>query len=276
MAQISAADVAKLRKLTGAGMMDCKKALEETDGDFNAAIDTLRKRGQKVAAKRADREASEGVILADVTKDGKRGAMVVLNCETDFVARNQDFINFTSDILAIAINSNPATLEELKQLPYKSGTINDEVFNLNGVIGEKIELSYYDKIDAELVSIYIHPGNKLASMVGFSKSDFDIQASKDIAMQVAAMNPVAVDKESVSQEMIDKELEIGKALAINEGKPESMAEGIAKGRLTKFFKESTLLSQDFIKNNKISVGDYLATTCKDLKITEFKRYSLAL
>ena len=274
MAQIKAADVAKLRKMTGAGMMDCKKALEETNCDFDEAVDLLRKKGQKIASKRADRDASEGAVIAKVSENGKLGAMIVLNCETDFVAKNADFVAFATDIADIAISNNSANLDKLKQLSYKSGTVNEEVINQTGVIGEKIDLSFFEKIEAEYVIAYIHPGNKVASMVGFSKPNVDLQVAKDVAMQVAAMSPVSVDKDSVPQEVIDKEIEIGKEQALNEGKPAELAEKIAVGRLNKFFKESTLLSQQFIKDNKKSVADYIKESDKDLKVTEIKRFSL--
>jgi elongation factor Ts len=274
MTKISAKDVAKLRKMTGAGMMDCKKALIETNGNFEEAIDTLRKKGQKVAGKRADRDATEGAVLAKTSNDSKRAAMVVLNCETDFVAKNEDFVKFTQQILDVAVEKNPSNLEELKQLEVNGAKISDEVINQTGVIGEKIELSHYDKIEAEHTAVYIHPGNKLVSIAGFNKSGFEIQAAKDVVMQIAAMSPVAVDKSDVSQQIIDKEIEIGKEQAIQEGKPEELAEKISIGKLNKFFKDSTLLNQQFIKNNKQTVRDYLKVTDKDLIVTGFKRYSL--
>jgi len=274
MADIKAADVAKLRKMTGAGMMDCKKALIETNGDFDAAVDALRKKGQKVAAKRAEREATEGAVIAKVSEDGKLGAIVVLNCETDFVAKNEDFVNFASKIAEIAVANKPADLEALKAADFDKGTIADEVINQTGVIGEKIDLSFFACVEGEKVVAYIHPGNKLASVVAFNKADVDAQVAKDVAMQIAAMNPVAIDQSDVSEEIINKELEIGKELAINEGKPAEMAEKIARGRLGKFFKENTLNNQVFVKDGKKTIKQYLQEADKDLAVVAFKRFTL--
>ena len=273
MAQITAADVSKLRKTTGAGMMDCKKALEEADGNFDKAIEIIRKKGQAIANKRADREASEGVVLAKVTGDASQGAMIVLNCETDFVAKNEDFIKFATSILDTALAEKPADLDALKQLKLGDKTVADKVVEQIGVIGEKLDLAYYDKIEAPQVIPYIHPGNKLATLVGLNKV-VDLQVGKDVAMQIAAMSPVAVDKTDVPADVIEKEKEIGKEQARREGKPENMLDKIAEGKLNKFFKESTLLNQDFTKDNKLSVRQYLQNTDKELTVTEFKRYSL--
>ena len=276
MTTINAADVAKLRRITLAGMMDCKKALEEADGNFDKAIEIIRKKGQAVANKRADREAGEGVVLSKVSPGGKSGAMIVLNSETDFVAKNAEFLSLANNILNIALANNPATLEELKSLKLDGTKLGEKIVEYIGVIGEKIELSYYEKIDAPFVQAYIHPGNKLATLVGFSKGGHDQQVYKDIAMQIAAMNPVAIDKDDVRPETIAQEIEIGKEQARREGKPEEMLEKIAQGKLTKFFKESTLLNQDFIKDNKMTIRQYLQTVDKDLKVTLFKRYTLNL
>ncbi|MDZ4824089.1 MAG: translation elongation factor Ts [Flavobacteriales bacterium] len=272
---ITAADVNKLRQITGAGMMDCKKALVESNGDYDAAIDILRKKGQKVAANRSDRDASEGLVIAKTTADGKRGVMIVLNCETDFVAKNADFGNVANNILETAITNSPASLDDLKALNYTgtSLTINDKITEEIGKIGEKIELSFYGVVSGETVFCYNHPGNKLAAMAGFNKAIND-EVAKDVAMQIAAMAPVALDEKSVPQEVIEKEIEIGKELAINEGKPAEMAEKIAMGRLTKFYKESTLLNQEFIKDNKLTVSQYIKTADKDATVTEFKRFAL--
>lgn len=272
---ITAADVNKLRTITGAGMMDCKKALVEANGDFDAAIDLLRKKGQKVAANRSDREASEGVVIAKSTDGGKRGVMIVLNCETDFVAKNSSFSDVANHILDAAIEKKPATLEDLKALNYPGTdvTINEKITEEIGKIGEKIELSYFADVTAGKVFCYNHPGNKLAAVVGFNK-DTDEETAKSVAMQVAAMAPVSVDESSVPEEVKQKEIEIGKEQAINEGKPAEMAEKIAMGRLNKFFKENTLLNQEFIKDNKLSVSQYLKSTDKDLTVTEFKRFAL--
>jgi elongation factor Ts len=276
MVTISAADVAKLRRVTLAGMMDCKKALEEADGNFDKAIEIIRKKGQAVANKRADREATEGVVLSRVTPDGKHGAMIVLNSETDFVAKNADFIGFASKILDIAIAKNPADLEALKALPFDKVTVGEKVIEYVGIIGEKLQLSYFEKVEAPHVQAYIHPGNMLATLVGFTKSGMDGRVYKDVAMQVAAMNPVAVDKNDVPASVIAQEIEIGKEQARRDGKPEAMLEKIAQGKLGKFFKESTLLNQDFVKDNKMTIGQYLKSADKDLTVTAFKRYTLNL
>jgi elongation factor Ts len=274
MANITAADVARLRRTTLAGMMDCKKALEEADGNFDKAIEIIRKKGQAVANKRADRDATEGVVLSKNSSDSKSGCMIVLNSETDFVAKNADFIALAEKILNIALTSKPSNLEELKNLPMEGATVGEKVIEYIGIIGEKLELSYYEKIEAQHVQGYIHPGNKLATLAGFTKAGLDIQVYKDIAMQIAAMNPVAVDKADVPQSVIDQEIEIGKEQARREGKPEEMLEKIAQGKLSKFYKESTLLNQEFIKDNKMTIGQYLKSVDKDLTVTSFKRYNL--
>jgi elongation factor Ts len=276
MAVINAADVAKLRRVTLAGMMDCKKALEEADGNFDKAIEIIRKKGQAVANKRADREATEGVVLSKTTQDSKLGAIIVLNSETDFVAKNADFMVLANKILDIALANKPANLEELKSLPLDGGKIGDKIVEYVGIIGEKLDLSYYEKIEAARVQAYIHPGNKLATLAGFTRSDADAQVYKDVAMQIAAMNPVAVDKDSVPESVIAQEIEIGKEQARRDGKPEDMLEKIGQGKLIKFFKESTLLNQDFVKDNKMTIRQYLQSANKDLTVTDFKRYSLNL
>jgi len=274
--KISAAEVNKLRKQTGAGMMDCKKALVEAEGDFEKAVDILRKKGQKVAAKRSERDATEGVVLAGKTEDGKHGAIIVVNCETDFVAKNDDFTKFAEKILNIALDKMPADLDALKALPFNDNmTVEEKITEQTGVIGEKIELSSYDTIDADSVITYIHPGNKLASVVGLNKSGDFSEVGKDVAMQVAAMAPVALDKDSVPQDVINKEIEVGKDLAIQEGKPAELAEKIAMGRLNKFFQENTLLNQAFIKDNKKSIKQYLGEAEDGLSVTSFKRFSLS-
>ena len=276
MANISSADVAKLRRVTLAGMMDCKKALEEADGNFDKAIEIIRKKGQAVANKRSDREATEGVVLSKVSQNGKTGALIVLNSETDFVAKNGDFLALANKILDIALEKSPENLDELKSLPLDGGKIGEKVIEYIGIIGEKLDLSYFEKIEAEHVQAYIHPGNRLSTLVGFSKAGADVQLYKDVAMQVAAMNPVAVDKDNVPQNIITQELEIGREQAKRDGKPEEMLDKIAQGKLTKFYKESTLLNQDFVKDNKITVKQYLQSAAKDLTVTDFKRFSLNL
>lgn len=275
MAQISASDVSKLRKTTGAGMMDCKNALQDADGDFDKAIEIIRKKGQAVANKRADREATEGVVLAQTNSDNTFGALIVLNCETDFVAKNENFVSFANSILELAINNKPEDLKGLLSLSLNEKIVADVITEQVGIIGEKLELSAYEKVDAQDVITYIHPGNKLATIVGFNKTVPDNQVAKDIAMQVAAMNPVAVDKNDVPENIIEKEKEIGRDQARQEGKPDNIIEKIAEGKLNKFFKDSTLLNQDFIKESKVTVAQYLNNVDKELKVTEFKRYSLS-
>ena len=249
--EIKAADVMKLRHATNAGMMDCKKALQEAEGDFDKAVDIIRKRGLIVASKRADREAKEGCVLAHA--EGKKGVMVSLNCETDFVAKNENFINFTRQILNAAFANMPATKEELMAIQIDGRSIADQIAEQTGVIGEKLELAYYGKVEAEATIAYIHPGNKLATVVGFNK-EADVQAKKDVA--------------------IAHELEIGREKAREEGKPENMLDKIAEGRLNKFYQESTLLNQAFVKDGKQTVKAYLAGVDKDLTVTGFIRFTL--
>lgn len=267
------ADVVKLRKATGAGMMDCKNALTEAEGNFDRAVEIIRERGKLVASKRADRDATDGVVLAKATEDAKYGAVVVLNCETDFVAKNENFIGFTTKILDLALENKPATLDELKELVLDGRTVGTHVTEQTGIIGEKLELSYFGKVEAELVVPYIHPGNKLATLVGLSQV-VDVQVGKDVAMQVAAMSPVAVNRESVPQSTVEKELEIAKEKFRLEGKPEAMLDKIAQGALQKFFKDSTLLEQDFIKDSKLTVKQYLTSVEKSLTVIGFDRYGL--
>jgi elongation factor Ts len=273
--EISAADVMKLRKATGAGMMDCKTALADAEGDFNRAIDIIREKGKLVASKRADRDATEGVVLAKVNATRTSGAIVVLNCETDFVAKNENFVAFAERILDAAIANNSADLNAVKALLLDGRTVENHVIEQTGVIGEKLDLPYFAKLDAETVVAYIHPGNKLSTLVGFNKAGVDVQVTKDVAMQVAAMNPVAVDKDDVPAEIVAKELEIAKEKFRQEGKPEAMLDKISQGALVKFFKESTLLNQAFIKENKQTVGEFLQSTDKGLTVTGFFRYNLA-
>ncbi len=272
---ITAADVNTLRKQTGAGMMDCKNALVEANGDFDAAVDILRKKGQKVAAKRGDRDAKEGLVLAKTASDEKSGVIVVVNCETDFVAKNDAFVEFASIIASVAVDNMPASVDELKNLNFSDGvTIAEKIIEQTGVIGEKIDISGYEKIAADTVYAYNHPGNGIASLVGLNGSG-KAEAAKDVAMQIAAMAPIAVDKDHVSADVIAKEIEIGKDLAIQEGKPAEMAEKIAQGRLNKFFKENTLLAQSYIKDNKMTIQQFLESTEKGLTVTDFKRFSLS-
>jgi len=274
MAEIKAADVAKLRKITGAGMMDCKVALEEANGDFDAAIDFLRKKGQKVANKRADRDATEGAVIAKVSADGSFGVLMSLNCETDFVAKNDDFVKTVHEFADLAIANKVKNIDELKNLSYKDHTIGGEVVNLNGVIGEKIDISVFEVIEAATVAAYIHPGNKVATLAGFNKPNVEESLRKDIVMQIAAMAPIAIDKDDVNQDVIAKEIEIGKEIAIQEGKPAEMAEKIAVGKLNKFFQDNTLNNQAFIKDNKVTVKQHLAQYDKDLQVVAIRRNSL--
>ncbi|GHT79082.1 elongation factor Ts [Bacteroidia bacterium] len=275
---ISAQEVAKLRKMTGAGMMDCKRALEEANGNYDDAIAIIRKKGQLVASKRADRDTTEGCVIAKVSGDATKGVLSVLSCETDFVAKGADFIKFSQDIADAALQNNAANLDAVKALKVNGLTVTEGIEGKVAVIGEKIELNFYDSLEAKEVIAYIHPGNKLACLVGFSKTLTDKQVGKDIAMQIAAMNPVAVDKDSVPDNVVKKELEIALDQTQNDpknaGKPADLLEKIAKGKLEKFFKEQTLLNQEFIKDGKITVRDYIKGVDKDLTVTKFVRFSL--
>ena len=272
---ITAADVKKLRETTGAGMMDCKKALGESNGDFEGAIEILRKKGQKLSAKRADREATEGVVIAKVDADRKNGIVVKLGCETDFVAKNTDFVGFAEEIAALALAQLPENTEALLALDFNGMALGDKITEQIGVIGEKVEVSSYEKLSGEQVVPYIHMGNKAGVVVALSKAgDAFEQAGKDVAMQVAAMKPVAVDKDGVDAEIVQKEIEIGKEVARNEGKPEEMLEKIAMGKLNRFYKDNTLLNQIFVKDGKKTVQQYLKDIDGDLTVTDFKHLKL--
>ncbi len=273
---ITAADINKLRQMTGAGMMDCKKALTEAEGDFEKAIDELRKKGQKVAANRSDRDSKEGVVVAKTTGDNTRGVVLAVNCETDFVAKNEAYQQFANNILDIAIAKNPKTADDLKALVYDDKiSIGEKLIEQTGVIGEKIELTKYEIVEAPFVTAYNHPGNRLANIVGFSSKTVSAEVAKDVAMQVAAMAPVAVDKGDVDSETIQREIEVGKEQARAEGKAEDMLEKIAMGKLNKFYKESTLLNQEFIKDNKKTIAQYMNDSEKGLTVTGFKRIALS-
>ncbi len=275
MITLSATDVKKLRDMTGAGMMDCKNALTEADGDIEKAIEILRKKGQKLSVKRADRDAKEGVVIALVADDKKKGVIVKLSCETDFVAKNEDFVNMTKDIAQIALNNFPATLEDLLKLDYNGISIEEKITEQVGVIGEKVELASYEYLQAAQIAPYIHMGNRAGVLVGLNKEDSKFyDAGRDVAMQVAAMRPVAVDKDGVSADIIQKEIEIGKEQARQEGKPEAMLEKIALGKLNKFYQESTLLNQTFVKDSKLTVQGYLKSLDNDLTVTGFKHVEL--
>jgi len=245
---ITAAQVNDLRKLTGAGMMDCKKALVESEGDMEKAVDYLRKKGQKVAAKRADREATEGVIIAKTSADAQYAAVIMVNCETDFVAKNEDFVKYAHSILDLAVANKVQTVDELKQLELNGRKVEETITDQTGVIGEKIDLGAFFKVESAITAAYIHPGNRISTIVGLNKADAPnaAQIGRELAMQVAAMDPVAVDEADVPQDVIQREIEIGMEQARNEGKAEDMLEKIARGKLNKFYRESTLLNQDFI------------------------------
>jgi elongation factor Ts len=274
---ITAAEVNKLRQQTGAGMMDCKNALVEANGDFEAAIDILRKKGQKIAAKRGENEAREGLIIAQASEDAKAGVILTLNCETDFVAKNDGYRALVQSLVDLALKHMPNSTEDLKSLKYDDKlTVDEKITEQIGVIGEKLDLSSYSTIHADKVVAYNHPGNQLATLVGLnSGSDAAEDAGKQVAMQIAAMNPIALNKDGVDARTIEREIEIGKELAIQEGKPADMAEKIALGRLNKFFQENTLLSQAFVRDNKLTVDEFLKSSEKDLTVLDFKRFSLS-
>jgi elongation factor Ts len=276
MSAISAQDVNKLRQMTGAGMMDCKKALTEADGDFEKAIEILRKKGQKVSASRSDRETKEGSVFVKVSNDKKEAVLIALNCETDFVAKNEEFQNLGKLIADTTFNHKPATREELLNLKAGALTLQEKIVELVGKIGEKIEVSEYIHMKGEVVVPYIHAGSKLGVLVslkGVNGKDVT-DAGKDIGMQIAAMNPVAIDEKSVDKSTIDKELEIAKAQILAEGKPANMVDKIAQGKLQKFFKESTLLHQAFVKDSSKTVAQYLDSITKGLTVAEFKRVTI--
>jgi elongation factor Ts len=269
---ITAADINKLRQQTGAGMMDCRKALTESNGDFEAAIDYLRKKGQKVAALRGDREAKEGVIIAQTSGDNKTGYIINVSCETDFVSKNADYVAFAQSIMDAAIANNVKNAEELTKTKIDNELIEDKLNEQVAKIGEKISISRFERIDAPYVAAYIHGSYRMGVLVGFNKKADE--AGKDVAMQIAAMNPIAVDQDSVPVETIAREKEIAIEQVKAEGKPAEMAEKIAIGKINKFFKESTLLAQAFVKDGNKSVADYLKSIDADLKVTEFKRVAL--
>jgi elongation factor Ts len=276
MINISAGDVNKLRQMTGAGMMDCKKALQETEGDFDKAIDYLRKKGQKVAEKRADRDANEGIVLAQTTSDNTYGAVVMLNCETDFVGKNEEFKQFGKDLIELGVQNRSTSAEELTALKIGSITVAEKLNEMLGKTGEKIQIAHFECIEAPYVTSYNHFGNRLATILGLNNSSLENikEIGHELAMQVAAMSPIALDKDDVSPKAIEREIEIGKDQARQEGKPEDMLEKIATGKLGKFFKERTLLNQDFVRDGKKTVRQYLADNDKDLTVTAFRRLML--
>ncbi len=274
--KISAKDVKKLRDQTGAGMMDCKKALVEANGDMDAAIEFLRKKGQKMTEKRADRDAKEGVVFALTSDDKSKGVVVRIGCETDFVAKNDDFVAFAKSIATLALKEFPATKEDLLKLSFDGETVADKVVERTGIIGEKIELSSYENIEAAQVVSYIHMGHKAGVVVGFNKTNDNLaEAGRNIAMQVAAMTPIAVDKDGVDASVVQKEIEIGMDQARQEGKPENLLERIAQGKLGKFYKEKTLLNQEYVKaEKKETVKQYIASIDKELTVTGFRHVTL--
>ena len=269
---VTMADITHLRKMSGAGMMDCKNALIEAENDFDKAMEIIRKKGQAVAAKRSDREAAEGCVLA--MENGDFAAIVAVKCETDFVAKNAEFVAMTQSILDAAMSNKPANKEELLGINLGDGrTVENHITDRVGVTGEKMELGYYEFVkDASTIS-YIHPGNKLATIVAFNKT-LERQVARDIAMQVAAMNPVSITSADVPQKAIDTEMEIARDKARQAGKPENLLDRIAEGALQKFFKENTLLQQDFVKDSKITIEQYLKQQDKELTVTSFKRVTL--
>jgi elongation factor Ts len=273
---ITAADVNKLRQMTGAGMMDCKKALVESNGNMDEAVDFLRKKGAKISASRADRDAKDGAIIAKTSADNKTGVIVQLSCETDFVAKNEDFVAFTHRLAEIALANNPATIEELKALPMDGLTVADKITEQVGKIGEKIDVVKYEIVKGENIIAYIHAGNRLSVLVelNHAPSEANIAAGKDTAMQIAALNPIAVDKDGVDTTIIERELEIAKDQVRAEGKPENMIEKIAQGKLGKFYKDSTLLNQEFVKDSSKTVAQMLDAVESGLTVKMFKRISL--
>ncbi|RDI04620.1 translation elongation factor Ts [Flavobacterium sp. AG291] len=274
MANITAADVNKLRTITGAGMMDCKKALVEADGDFDKAIENLRKKGQKVAANRADRESTEGAVIAVVNADKTTGVVISLNCETDFVAKNEAFVKLANDLAALALNFT--SKEDFLAADFNGLTVADKLTEQTGVIGEKIEIGSFERLEGAFVGSYIHAGNRIATLVSLSANVAGgEEAARNVAMQAAAMAPIALNEEGVDAATIEKEIEIAKDLLRQEGKPEAMLENIAKGKLGRFFKDNTLVNQDFIKDNKLSVSEYIKSVDANLVVTGFKRVALA-
>ncbi len=271
-ATITASDINKLRQATGAGMMDCRKALTESNGDFEGAIDWLRKQGQKVAAKRSDREAKEGVVIAKTTPDHKAGIVICISCETDFVSKNADFVAFAQSIADAAIDNNVKSAEELNAVSINGAKVEDMINDKLASIGEKIGIQKFERVEAPYVASYIHGANRMVVLVGMTKES--AEAGKDVAMQIAAMNPLAIDETSVDTATLAREKEIAIEQIKAEGKPAEMAEKIAAGKVNKFLKDNTLLAQPFVKDNAKSVAEYLKATDADLKLTEFKRVAL--
>lgn len=273
---ITAADVNKLRQMTGAGMMDCKKALTETNGDFEAAVDFLRKKGAKVSAARADREAKEGAVIAKTSSDNKLGVIIQLTCETDFVAKNDDFVAFANQIADLALANKSANVEALKAITVDGLPLSEKLIEQVGKIGEKIDVINYVIMEGDNIVPYIHGANRLGVLVSLTNapSEGSLAAGKDVAMQIAAMNPIAVDKDGVDATIVEREIQIGKEQAAAEGKPEAMLEKIAQGKLSKFYKENTLLNQEFVKDSSKTISQMLDGVEKGLTVTSFKRVAL--
>jgi len=273
---ITAQEVNKLRQMTGAGMMDCKKALVEADGDFDKAIEYLRKKGQKVSASRADKATTEGIVVTNTSEDGSSAIIIGLGCETDFVAKNDDFKKLANDILSVAIKESPSSIEELKSASFSDITLGEHITEMVGKIGEKLKITAFEVLTGERVVPYIHAGAKLGVLValaGTNGSEVN-EAGKDVAMQIAAMSPIAVDRNEVSEDVISKEMEIGREQARQEGKPENILDKIAEGKVNKFLKENTLLNQSFVKNNKQTIAQYLKEIHDGLTVSAFKRVSI--
>ena len=274
MANITASDVKRLREMTGVGMMDCKKALQEADGDFDGAVDLLRKKGQKVAAKRADRDAKEGLVMSATTDDHTAAVLVEVNCETDFVARNEDFEAFANNIATLVLKEQPADRDALLALVYEGGrTVGDTITDLTGKIGEKIDVRRFAsmKSTSGQVVTYIHPGSRLGVLVDVSGDNAEA-AGRDVAMQVAAMNPIAAFVEEVPEDIREKELEVGRETARNEGRPENMLDRIAEGKLKRYFKDNVLVEQPFVKDSSMTVGDMLKS--QGVVLASYERIAL--
>ena len=270
---ITAADVNKLRTITGAGMMDCKKALVEADGDFDLAIENLRKKGQKVAANRSDRESTEGAAIAVVNADKTSGVVITLNCETDFVGKNEGFVKLATELATLALNFD--TKEAFLAANFNGITVAEKLIEQTGVIGEKIEIASFERLSGAFVGSYIHAGNKIATLVALSANVAGAEeASRNVAMQAAAMSPIALDEAGVDAAIVEKEIEIAKDLLRQEGKPEAMIENIAKGKLGRFFKDNTLVNQDYIKDSSMSVANYIKSVDAGLTVTGFRRVAL--
>ena len=273
MATITAADVNKLRTITGAGMMDCKKALVEADGDFDLAIENLRKKGQKVAANRSDRESTEGAAIAVVNAAKTAGVVITLNCETDFVGMNENFVKMATEMANLALNFD--TKEAFLAADFNGITVAEKLIEQTGVIGEKLEIRTFEKLEGAFIGSYIHSGNKIATLTSLSANVAGAEeAARNVSMQAAAMAPIALNEAGVDSETIAKEIEIAKDILRQEGKPEAMLDNIAKGKLARFFKDNTLVNQDYIKDNKLSVAEYIKSVDANLVVTGFKRAAL--